>query len=57
MAQKRKPAGQIYQLKLQGRLDENWSEWFSGMTISVKDWTLAKSNLNNMKISHVTGRQ
>jgi hypothetical protein len=25
-----------YQIKVQGRLDESWSEWFEGMTITVE---------------------
>ena len=25
-----------YQIKVQGRLDENWSDWFSGMTITFE---------------------
>ena len=26
----------IYQIRVQGRLDENWSDWFSGMTITFE---------------------
>ena len=26
----------IYEIKVQGRLDERWSEWFGGMTIAVE---------------------
>jgi hypothetical protein len=30
--------GQVaYQIKVQGRLDENWSDWFNGMTIVCKN--------------------
>lgn len=25
-----------YQIKVQGRLDESWSDWFNGMTITVE---------------------
>ncbi|MBN1812576.1 MAG: hypothetical protein JXA14_12125 [Anaerolineae bacterium] len=25
-----------YQIKVQGKLDERWSEWFSGLTITVE---------------------
>jgi hypothetical protein len=24
----------VYQIKVQGKLDESWSDWFSGMTIT-----------------------
>jgi len=24
----------VYQIKMQGRLDESWSGWFSGMTVT-----------------------
>jgi len=31
------PDGPItYQIRVQGRLDENWSDWFSGMTITFE---------------------
>ena len=26
----------IYEIKVPGRLDESWSEWFEGMTITVE---------------------
>jgi hypothetical protein len=26
----------IYEIKVPGRLDESWSEWFDGMTITVE---------------------
>jgi len=26
--------GQVYQIGVEGRLDESWSDWFDGMTIS-----------------------
>ncbi len=26
----------IYQIKVKGRLDERWSEWFNGLTIEVE---------------------
>ena len=25
-----------YRIKVQGRLDEGWSDWFSGMTVAVE---------------------
>jgi hypothetical protein len=26
---------QTYQIKVQGKLDEGWSDWFSGMTVTL----------------------
>ena len=26
-----------YQIKVQGRLDEGWSDWFSGMTVTFEN--------------------
>jgi hypothetical protein len=26
----------VYQIKVQGRLDERWSDWFDGMTITFE---------------------
>ena len=26
-----------YQIKVEGKLDQNWSDWFSGLTITVAD--------------------
>ena len=26
----------VYQIKVQGELDERWSEWFGGMTVKVR---------------------
>jgi hypothetical protein len=26
----------VYQIKVQGKLDERWSEWFGGMTLTVR---------------------
>jgi hypothetical protein len=26
----------VYQIKVQGRLDERWTDWFSGMTITCE---------------------
>ena len=26
----------VYEIKVPGRLDEDWAEWFEGMTITVK---------------------
>ena len=31
----------VYQIKIQGRLDESWSSWFSGMAITWDDDTTA----------------
>ena len=31
----------VYQIKIQGRLDESWSGWFSGMSITWGDDTTA----------------
>jgi hypothetical protein len=25
----------VYQIKIEGRLDESWSEWFNGLTVTV----------------------
>ena len=34
MKQHRVPDGPMtYQIQVQGRLDEGWSDWFSGMTV------------------------
>ncbi len=26
-----------YQIKVEGKLDQGWSDWFSGLTITVED--------------------
>ncbi len=26
----------VYQIRVQGRLDERWSDWFSGLTVTVE---------------------
>ena len=26
-----------YEIKVEGRLDENWSDWFSGMAVTLED--------------------
>ena len=31
----RKDRSTIYEIKVQGYLDESWSDWFEGMTITV----------------------
>ncbi|MBN2004030.1 MAG: hypothetical protein JXA21_11805 [Anaerolineae bacterium] len=36
MAHKRKTTGTIFQIKIQGELRENWSDWFNGMSISTE---------------------
>ncbi len=38
-----------YQIKVQGRLDESWSDWFEGMTITVE------SHRNRPTITVLTG--
>ncbi|UCH63555.1 MAG: hypothetical protein JSU77_03670 [Fidelibacterota bacterium] len=36
MNQLRDPNGPVhYQIKLQGQLREQWSDWFSGMTVTI----------------------
>jgi hypothetical protein len=27
----------VYEIRLQGQLDPRWSDWFSGLTVSVDD--------------------
>jgi len=27
----------VYQIKVQGNLDDRWSDWFSGLTVAVED--------------------
>ena len=27
----------VYQIKVQGKLDHRWSDWFSGLTVAVGD--------------------
>ena len=27
----------VYQIKVQGNLDDRWSDWFSGLTVVVED--------------------
>ncbi len=27
----------LYQIKVQGKLDERWSEWFSGLAVAVEN--------------------
>jgi len=36
MHRHRADEGWSYQIKVQGQLDENWSDWFSGLTITVQ---------------------
>ena len=36
MAKKQADERATYQIKVQGRLDDRWSEWFSGLTIAVE---------------------
>ena len=35
--------GTIYQIKIQGRLDEKWSDWFSEMTVSEMTVTFERN--------------
>lgn len=32
-----KPTPRSYQIRLQGHLDENWSAWFEGLSITYPD--------------------
>lgn len=36
MAEEKADERVVYQIKVQGRLDDRWSEWFSGLTITVE---------------------
>lgn len=36
MAEKKTDERVVYQIKVQGKLDDRWSEWFSGLTIAVE---------------------
>jgi len=38
-----------YQIKVQGKLDEKWSDWFGGMTVTVQ------SESNDAAITTLTG--
>jgi hypothetical protein len=31
-----KPQARVYQIKMQGKLDESWSAWFDGLTITFE---------------------
>ena len=35
--------GTIYQIKIQGKLDERWSDWFSEMTVSEMTVTFERN--------------
>ncbi len=39
----------VYQIKVQGKLDEKWSDWFGGMTVTVQ------SESNDAPITTLTG--
>jgi hypothetical protein len=41
----------IYQIKVRGRLGENWSAWFDGMVIAVEE----KENDSHATITTLTG--
>lgn len=34
---KTKPQNKIYEIKVEGTLDDSWSDWFSGVAISCAD--------------------
>jgi hypothetical protein len=36
MAEKKAEERMVYQIKVQGKLDERWSEWFSGLRVVVE---------------------
>jgi hypothetical protein len=36
MAEEQADERVVYRIKVQGKLDERWSEWFSGLTITVE---------------------
>jgi len=36
MHQPLKPKPRVYQIKMQGKLDESWSAWFDGLTITFE---------------------
>jgi len=37
----------VYQIKVQGKLDEKWSDWFSGLTVTCETVTL-ESNITTL---------
>lgn len=39
----------VYQIRVQGKLDEKWSDWFGGMTVTVQ------SESNDAPITTLTG--
>ena len=39
----------VYQINVQGKLDEKWSDWFGGMTVTVQ------SQSNDALITTLTG--
>lgn len=39
----------IYQIKVKGKLNESWSEWFNGMTIAYK------TNEDGVPVTILTG--
>jgi hypothetical protein len=36
MVQEKADEQAVYQIRVQGKLDDRWSEWFSGLTITVE---------------------
>jgi hypothetical protein len=36
MAEEKTDKQVLYRIRVQGRLDDRWSEWFSGLTIAVE---------------------
>lgn len=50
MAEKCESDGQtVYQIKVQGRLDERWLDWFNGLTIAIE------SESENPPVTIITG--
>lgn len=35
----------VYEIRVQGRLDQRWSTWFDGLTISYEDITVMRGPL------------
>jgi hypothetical protein len=36
MSGDREPGPRIYRIRIEGRLDDRWSDWFSGLTITYE---------------------
>jgi len=37
MAEEKADEQVVYQIRVQGKLDERWSEWFSGLAVAVEN--------------------